>query len=326
MLVPRTTPKVLAVLLAGSLSLASVLATAQTGDGTSGTAPEPTANCALAPATWQPAATTPVASPVASPVTSPEASPVASPVVEDAETDPLKDDLTTTADAILVCMSENNVEVLTQVTGPAFRGSWLGFGVDISDDDFAALLPMLPKLPHQLVSVDDATVSGETATATVTYTVGRQLHRSEWTFKLVTVDGTQAWQVQSENMQAAQAPAGAASMDLTIADGSFTLAAPSVPGGDIVINVSNTGQQPHEVLILKLPAGTGAAEIAAAPTGIPEGGTFIAQATVPAGTQGTIVLTDVRPGTYTVVDLLPDANGMPNVSSGMITTFEVTAP
>jgi hypothetical protein len=27
-----------------------------------------------------------------------------------------------------------------------------------------------------------------------------------------------------------------------------------------------------------------------------------------------------------VVDLLPDANGMPNVSSGMITTFEVTAP
>jgi hypothetical protein len=247
-------------------------------------------------------------------------------VVEDAADDPLTDDLTTATDAILVCMSENNVEVLTQVTSPGFRGSWLGFGTDISNADFAALLPMLPKLPHQLVSVEDAMVTGNTATATVNYTVGRQLHRSQWAFQLITVDGTSAWQVQSEEMQAAEAPDGAASMDLTIADGSFTFAAPTVQGSDIVINVSNTGQQPHEVLILKLPAGTGASEIAAAPTGIPEGGTFIAQATVPAGTQGTIVLTDVRPGTYTVVDLLPDANGMPNVSSGMITTFEVTAP
>jgi hypothetical protein len=254
------------------------------------------------------------------------ASPVASPVVAEPAEDSLTNDLTTATDAILECMSENNVEVLTQVTGPEFRGSWLGFGTDISDADFAALLPMLPILPHQLVSVEDASASGSTAIATVNYSVGRQLHRSQWTFELVTVDGMSAWQVQSEAMQAADAPAGAGSMELTIADGSFTFAAPTVQASDIVINVSNTGQQPHEVLILKLPAGVGAAEVAAAPTGIPEGGTFIAQATVPAGTQGTIVLTDVRPGTYTVVDLLPDANGMPNVSNGMITTFEVTAP
>lgn len=251
---------------------------------------------------------------------------MASPVIEDAGDNAITDDLTTATDAILVCMSENNVEVLTQVTSPGFRGSWLGFGTDISNADFAALLPMLPMLPHQLVSVEDASVSGDTATATVNYTIGKQLHRSHWTYKLVTVDGTPAWQVQSEDMEAAEAPDGAASMDLTITDGSFTFAAPTAQGSDIVINVSNTGSQPHEVLILKLPEGMGASEVAAAPTGIPEGGTFIAQATVPAGTKGTIVLTDVRPGTYTVVDLLPDANGMPNVSSGMITTFEVTAP
>lgn len=319
--VTRNTPKMLTVLLAGSLSLAAVLAAAQTGDGTSGTAPEPTANCAIAPAAWKLAAATPVASPVASPI----ASPVASPVVESVD-DALTSDLTTAAGAILVCMSENNVEVLTQVTGPAFRGSWLGFGTDIPNADFAALLPMLPKLPYELVSVENASISGDTATATVNYTVGRQLLSSQWTFQLVTVDGPPVWQVQSEQKQAGVAPAGAASMDLTIADGSFTFSAESVQGTDIVINVSNTGQQPHEVLILKVPDGVGASEIAAAPTGIPERGTFIAQATVPAGSEGTMILTGMRPGTYTVVDLLPDAVGMPNVSNGMITTFEVTAP
>ena len=271
----------------------------------------------------------PMSSPVASPVTSPMSSPVASPVADiadDTAIDPLTADLTDAADSILNCMSENNVDVLIKIAGEDFRGTWLGFGSPISDDDFAALLPMLPILPYGLVSVENATVDGTTATATVNYTVGRQRLSGVWTFVLTDVDGGSTWVVQDEVLQPGSPPDGAGSIDLTIAEGTFTFSAPSVQGNSIVINVTNTGEMPHEALVLRVPADVTAADIAAAPTGIPEGVTFIAQATVPAGSQGTIILTDLRPGTYTVVDLLPDASGMPNLSSGMITTFEVVAP
>lgn len=317
------TPRVLAALLAGSLSIAALTTVAQ--DGTGGSTPEPTFSCQMVAANWVPAVASPVASPLASPVASPVLSPVASPVVE-TTTDPLTTDLTAATESILDCMSENNVEVLTNITGESFRGTWLGFGGAVSNADFAALLPMLPHLPYSLVSVENATIEGETATATVNYTVGRQLLSGVWTFALIDVDGTPTWAVRNEVLQAGIAPAGAVNLDLTITDGVFTFSAPSVQGSDIVINVTNSGAMPHESLILRVPATVTAADIAAAPTGIPEGVTFIAQATVPAGGRGTIILTDLRPGTYTVVDLLPDANGIPNVSSGMITTFEVTAP
>ena len=321
------TPRVIAALLAGSLAITALASAAQ--DGTGGSTPEPTFDCQIVAASWVSAVSSPMASPIASPIASmaatPVASPVASPIVEN-PVDPLEADLSVAASSILDCMSENDVDALTKLTGGNFRGTWLGFGGALSDADFAALLPMLPHLPYNLIAVTNASVEGETATATVTYTVGRQVLTGTWTFDLTDIDGTPTWVVQNEVLQVGTAPAGAVSVDLTITDGVFTFSAPSVQGSTIVINVSNTGSMPHEALILRVPADVTAADIAAAPTGIPEGVTFIAQATVPAGSKGTMILTDLRPGTYTVVDLLPDANGMPNVSSGMITTFEVTAP
>lgn len=313
---PRNRSRALVVLLAGSLSLTAVVSA--TEDGTGGITPEDILTCQIVPAAWQSA-------PAATPMASPVSSPVASPMPEQA-VDLLTADLTTATDSILNCMSENNTEALIRITGPDFRGTWLGFGTTMNDADFAALLPMLPKLSYELVSIENAAVEGDIATATVNYTVGRQLLSSQWTYALTEANGKPSWQVQTEIVQAGVAPEGAANVDLAIADGSFTFSASPVQGTDIVINVTNTGSQPHEVLVMRVPEGVGASQIAAAPTGIPVGATFIAQATVPAGEEGTVILTNLLPGTYTVVDLLPDASGIPNVSSGMITTFEVVAP
>jgi hypothetical protein len=50
---------------------------------------------------------------------------------------------------------------------------------------------------------------------------------------------------------------------------------------------------------------------------------YIGQATVPAGSNGTLLLSGLQPGTYTIVDLLPNAEGLPNLGDGMETTFTV---
>lgn len=308
-------PRFIAVSLATVLSLSALSATAE--DGTSGVLPPSMHECEVVEAMWSAPSATPAASPMASPV----ASPAATPVVE--EVDPLTTDLTAATHAILDCMSDNNAEILTQVTGERFRASWLGLGTTISDADFAALLPLMPNLPYELVAIDDATADGDTATAIVKFTTGRQLMTSEWSFQLIDIDGTTTWQVQQETFLPTEVPADASTMQLTVDDGSYSFAESTIAAGDIVININNVGENPHEVLIVRAPAGSTAADFAAAPSGIPSGGTFIGQVTIPAGSEGNIVLTDVRAGAYTVVDLLPDSTGMPNVSNGMITEFTV---
>ena len=306
------------IALSLGLTLSAVSATAE--DGTSGSAPEALNTCEIVAAQYKPQI---AATPLASPIASPMASPMASPVVE---ADPLATDLERAADSILSCMSANDAESLTTLTSAEFRGSWLGMGGSVSDADLPAILALMPALPYELVSVADASLDGETATATINFLQGRQQLTATWTFKLTTVEDKNVWQVQSEAMLPVEAPADAKVTTLTVDDGSFTFSEATVAEGDIVINVKNVGKNPHEVLIVRAAEGTGPADFAAAPTGIPAGGTFIAQATIPAGSEGTIVLSDLRAGAYTVVDLLPDAAGIPNVSSGMHTTFTVSKP
>lgn len=306
-------PKIITIVLTTLLSLSALGTSAE--DGTSGSLPESFHECEIVTANW----TAPSATPVASPI----ASPVATPVIA---TDPLTEDLEAATHSILDCMSDNNLEMLLQITSKSFRGSWLGFGGDISDEELSSLLPMMPNLPYALVEISDASASGDSATAIVKFTTGRQLSTSEWTYQLVDIDGQNAWQVQQKTFLPTEAPARASVLQLTVDDGSFSFDALKTQPGDIVINVGNVGELPHEVLIIRAPDGTDAADFAAAPNGIPSGATFIGQVTVPSATEGSIVLTDVREGTYTVVDLLPDASGMPNVSNGMIVEITVEQP
>lgn len=344
-------------ILAATLALSIGLGVTNAGaiDGTSGSTPVPVDMCALHPAApMQPATpdatpiadepvvvATPMASPEASPVGSPMASPVASPVVDvpmaspiaspvvdipttEATSDPVKDDLAAAASSILTCMSENNVEVLTLVTSPDFRGTWLGIGAPLEDADFASILPMMPRLPYEFVDILRVDTDGPTANITVVYTVGKQVMTADWVLTRADAGDTQVWRVGASSPVATAVPADAPVMNVDIQDGSFRFTPDRSAGTELVLQVTNNGQNVHEVLILRTPSTMSVAQMVASPTGVPEGATFIAQATVPVGESGTIVLSGLRPGTYTVVDLLPDAAGMPNASSGMFTTFKVT--
>ncbi|MCA9834479.1 MAG: hypothetical protein KC435_11055 [Thermomicrobiales bacterium] len=331
----RLRSSIASVGLALSLSLSVVPAFAV--DGTSGSTPTPNVTCALHPAApissfgATPAVATPIASPViatpvvATPMASPVSPVVATPIAEndEVEASPLDKDLAAAATSILDCMSENNADVLTGITSADFRGSWLGLGGPINNEDLAALLPLMPQLPYDLVSVQNSTSNSDTATTEITYTAGNHLITATWDFTRVKVDGSEVWRVDAEEIVPTAAPEGAATVKVTLADGSITFKPATVTGENVVLEVTNTGKQPHEILILRVPNGMDVGEILAAPTGIPADATFIAQSSVPAGESGTVVLTGLRPGTYTVLDLLPDDTGMPNAAGGMVTTFKV---
>lgn len=300
--------------LSAAISLSSAATIAM--DGTGGLVPNSLHKCELVAASVG----QPTASPVASPAASPMATAIASPVVEPGT---ISTDLQAATHAILDCMSENNTEILQQVTGEKFRGSWLGFEDEVSNDDLELILPQMPKLPYQLVALDVTDSTDASAIATVQFTVGRQLHTAKWNYSLATVDGKRTWRVDQATDLPTETPAKAATVELTINDGSIAINEKTAKSGDVVLEISNDGKQPHEALIVRAPDGTEAADFAAAPTGLPEGSTFIGQFTIPAGESGEMVLIDLRPGTYTVVDLLPNEIGLPNVSDGMITTFIV---
>lgn len=314
--------RIVGVALAASLALSG--ASAQE-DGTAGTVPETPETCTLVASEL---GTNPSASPVAATpmsATPVSATPVsATPVAAD---DHRTTDLETGINTILRCMSKNDAERLLQVTSPQFRANWIGMGAELPDEDFNSLMNLMPRLPYEMVSTSNITWESDTnATVTVVYTVGRQMHTENWTMSLATVGGMNVWKVDSSSAMATEAPADAGTIKLTIDDTGFTFDPTEVVSGNVVVQVENTGSNPHEALILRVPAEVSTADILSSPTGIPDGVTFIGQATIPAGESGTIVLKDLRPGTYTVVDLLPDSAGMPNLSNGMITTFEVTRP
>ncbi|HEU0164853.1 MAG TPA: hypothetical protein VFQ54_07385 [Thermomicrobiales bacterium] len=357
----RVLAATMTVSLVGS-AVAGTAGLAGAQDGTGAATPTPPEACAVSPATWSKAiadapTATPAPSPTVAPTTaaspiidgtpgaSPAATPQASPVVPVVITpttaptgtppptaaDLLQHDLTATSAAIVGCLSEGKAPTLVKLTGDDFRGQLIGSDQAIGADDFLSLADTLPVLPYHLLTVTDATVDEDsarsdniTATAVVTYTVGKQIRAGTWTFHWTKVDGKAAWVLESEAPRAPAAPDGAAKANVTIKDNKFQLATGSFPDADVSFTIKNEDAADHEFFVIQL-GGSVKADSLLTNTGpgLPKGVTFIGQVTVLAGDSSQIVLTGLAPGTYTVVDLLPDDEGIPHLSDGMEATFTI---
>jgi hypothetical protein len=120
------------------------------------------------------------------------------------------------------------------------------------------------------------------------------------------------------------APANTDTLTVVIDGGGYTIEDATVTGPSVAIKATNAEDTDHEVLVLRLASGVSTDDLlTAAGPSLPEGVTYIGQATVPAGSSGTLLLSGLQPGTYTIVDLLPNEQGLPNLSDGMSITFEV---
>lgn len=317
-------------------AIGSISVPAFAQDGTGAATPTPPSTCEVIAATVtnSQATVAPASTPI--PITSPAAStPLASPVSGASASSPvpsaadsstsLEQDLDATATAIAGCLSDQQFDTLATLTSDTWRGQFLGLET-ANPKDFIALAGTLPPIPYQIISVDNVkATAATTATADVTYESAHQVRTSTWEFRLTDVGGTQAWVLNSETPMAVEIPADAAKLSVTMSDGTFVVDPATVQGPVVAITASNSGTRPHEVLILRFEDGvTTDALLTYTGTGLPKGVTYIGQATVPSGANGTMLLGGLTPGTYTIVDLLPNADGLPNLVDGMTTTFKVS--
>ncbi len=333
----RLTAVTVAMALAGGVALGLQAPGGAQNDGTGAATPrdcvivnavaEPLTNEAPATLTPAPPAATPDASPVTDGFATPVASPAASPVA-DVPADPnapLIEELTATSNALFACLNESNFTVYAQLTSDAFRGQIFGSDEPLPADEFVVLAESLADADNRILDVtayeriDDATASVE-----VTYVSASQQRTGVWTFAKDTVDDIEAWVLQREMVIPTAVPEGAATIDVTFEDSAFALDPDTATSSDVVLNLNNPTADDHEALVLRLDDGvTTDALLQSTSASLPDGITLIGQATVLAGDDGTLLLTGLEPGTYIIVDLFPDENGLPNLSSGMAATFTV---
>jgi hypothetical protein len=333
-----------------TLSLASSLVliapSAAQDDGTGGAPPLEETSCVLVPASDiedlmagnDLAAATPVASPVAAtpvtgaspvaatPVTA--ASPGASPVAEAApsfDAELLTEDLTATSTSLASCLSEGRFLDAAERTAPVFRGQLVGNGRPLPAEAFASIAATFPETTYQVVEIGNATLVDEsTATADIVWQVGHQVRVDRWTFTLERVQGLEVWVVARAEPGTLEPAREAAVIDVTITNSQYALNPARIEGDAVEFRVNNQDGIDHELLVLRLAEGVTTETLLTTPgPELPEGVTFIGQATVPAASNGRLLLADLEPGTYTIVCLLPGESGVPHLAEGMEATFEV---
>jgi hypothetical protein len=296
-------------------------------DGTSAATPLPPSTCLVVASAFESpeSAATPIADTGATPVASPVASPVVSdnPVTD--TTAELLSELQSTTESIFGCLNERNFEVYAQLTSDAYRGHLFGSDQPLPVDQFVELATSLSDSDHRVMDISSIEVLDDTSVrAEVTYVSAYQQRTGIWIFKKQEVDGIQTWMLDSEELIPVETPLGAYVIDVTFEENGYSLDPESADGSDVVLNLNNPTDEDHEALVLRFDDGTSPdALLRSTSASLPDGVTLIGQSTVLAGGQGTMFLTNLTPGTYTIVDLLPDENGNPHLSSGMSATFTV---
>ena len=331
----RALQAALALTIGASGLLGAGAAIAQDGSGGATPIPTPSTTCTIPnlaaiskPATPATPATNAVTTPVtavASPASSPSVAattPAASPAAGPDAT--LTAELTASANAVADCLTKGDFTTLASITSDAYRGQLVGADGPISAEDFADVAPSLAVVPYTIAQVDGAIASGSTATATVVYLIGNQVRVGEWTFTKETVDGEAVWALDKETPQEVTKPGSAASATVTIQQNAYTFDPATIEGNEVFFTITNKDKVDHELFVVKLDKGTETDVLLTTPgPALPAGVTFVGQVTVPAGGSGELLLTDLAPGTYQVVDLLPNDQGLPHLSDGMEGSFTI---
>ncbi len=238
-------------------------------------------------------------------------------------------ELTAVSEALAACLTEGDVETVTELAGERYLGQMFGGSVPLSAEEYIALASQLTPTPTRIVAMEDVASDGDDrATAVVTHVVGNQLMRAEWTFTQVDEDGRaeneSRWRLDGERQRSVPEPSGALPLGVEIGDLSFDLSADDVAGPDVVLRGINVAAEDHEMLVLRLAPGYTTADLLRA-TGpdLPSEATFIGERPVPAGEQADLVLVDLEPGDYTLVCLFTDSQGLPHLAQGMEAVFTV---
>jgi plastocyanin len=240
----------------------------------------------------------------------------------------LETELLATARALAACLSDGPPETVADLATEDYLGQLYAGGEPLAIEDYLLLAPDLNPIPVRILDVTDAAERGGDATAEVVSVVGNQLLTEEWRFTTDEVSGRSGaasrWRVAAATTLRTEPPPGAADLDLTLAEYSISIEPSTPAGSDVVLRGTNAGAEDHEMLVLRFDSGFTITDLLRT-TGpaLPDEARWIGQVVVPAGETADLILTDLDPGTYTIVCLLPTVRGTPHLALGMAATFTV---
>lgn len=301
------------------------------------------------------------ATPAASPDASPEGSPAATPIAvqpADPETAALLESIIRD---VADCQTTGNFDAVSRMSTERYLGQLLAGDGKFPRAAYVAIAQSLPLVPITILSVQDSVIKGKKASVTVLALHGKELNLSRFTLvrgdapkaastpaaeatgepEIVADDATVApdaaatatptvkvprrgWLIDSETPMALEPPINATTIDVSITDRRIKIDPKTTTNGTIVLRGTNDGDDTHEMLVIKVDAGSSVdAILRAAGPAFPAGLTFIGQTTINPGDSADLILVDLTPGTYAIVDLLPDAEGVPHLVSGLYATFKL---
>lgn len=225
---------------------------------------------------------------------------------------------------VAACKSAGDFETMSRLVTEEYLGQIYGGGPRMSRQTFLALADSLPTPRIRFRDFDDLSLAkpGE-ASANVKLIVGNQL-----TFERVTFieERPGVWLLDSATPLRVKPPRDHETVHVTITKNRYNPAELSATNGTVNIRASNSDPEGHELLVLQLAEGvTINALLTQSGPQFPAGVSYLGQVTVPARSSGNIVLVDLKPGVYAIVDLLPGDNGVPHLAVGMEATLAITA-
>ena len=225
----------------------------------------------------------------------------------------------TLVETVAACQSDGDAKRLASLVTPGYLGDAFAGGGRLPEEAYLALAPDLPRAFLGIRAVEGIRVaSSGNVSAIVTAVRARQLIKAQW--KFIPDGATEGrWLVDAAAPLPVEAPDGADTAEITLKDGRYTPGRLRVEGPSVVISADNAGKADHELLVLQIVDDGVTVEdlLLATNPGLPDGIRFVAQQTVPAGETADLVLVSIKPGDYVIVDLLPTADGIPNLSLGM---------
>lgn len=226
----------------------------------------------------------------------------------------------TLVETVAACQSEGQAKRLAAIVTPRYLGDAFAGGGELPVDAYLALAPELPRAFLGIRSVENVRVaSSGNISAEVTAVRARQLVRAQWRF-VPDPAKEGRWLVDGAKPLPVEAPEGADTAEITLKDGRYAPGRLRVEGPSVAITAENAGKADHELLVLQITdEGVDVADLLlATDPGLPDGVRFVGQQTVLAGETAELVLVSIKPGEYVIVDMLPTADGIPNLSLGMM--------
>jgi hypothetical protein len=176
----------------------------------------------------------------------------------------------------------------------------------------------LGEIVNTVVTADD------TATAEVTFFFGKGGAPQQVSLVLQGAD----WKIDGLQYITGEVPSGATAVDISLQEFAFVYEKSGITGGNVAFNVTNTGQQPHEMILFTIPADADVQEILQSEEEeIPGVEEVAAVGPFAPGTETTAVFDgELASGRYLLACFLPDADDpemTPHAFKGMVTDFTV---